>query len=58
MNLPKAKEILDLNAKEAGAKMPPDTLKAVELGSQAIARLLLARSYGDPHTLGPLPGEN
>lgn len=58
MNLLKAVEILELNIKEAGKKMPPDTLTAVKLGAQAIKRLALARSYGDPHCEQPLVDED
>lgn len=58
MNLPKAKQILELNIKEAGKQMPTDTLTAVKLGSQAISRLSLARSFGDKHCQGRLPDED
>lgn len=36
MKLEKAKEILDLNIKEAGKQMPPDVKKALELGVGSI----------------------
>lgn len=58
MNLPKAIEILDLNVKSVGNQMPTDTLLAVLLLINAAKRLLLARSYGDKHTLQLLPGED
>ena len=54
----KAREILDLNVKEAGSKMPPDTLAAVKMGSAAISRILTMRSYGINQAILPLPGEN
>lgn len=57
MNLPKAIEICELNIKEAGSKMPPDTLEALKLATASMKRILLARSYNDQHTLNRLPGE-
>lgn len=53
-----AKHILDLNINGAGKKMPPETLTAVKIGSQAIKRLLTMRSYGIKQALLPLPSEN
>jgi len=57
MKLEKAREIIDLNIKEASKKMPPDVKDALTLGSEAI--LFVERSrLGDiinPNSL--LPGE-
>lgn len=36
MKIPTAIEILELNIKEAGKKMPPDTLDALKLGVEAL----------------------
>ena len=58
MNLPKAKEILELNIKEGRKTMPLDVAQAVGLGIEAIKRLQLARSYGDKHCLQRLIGED
>ncbi|MBA7582536.1 hypothetical protein ES708_24466 [subsurface metagenome] len=58
MKLPKVKEILDLNVREAGSKMPPDTLDALKIASHAISRIVTMRSYGINQAILPLPGEN
>lgn len=57
MKLSKAKEIIDLNLKEAGKKMPPDVRSALQLGSEAIDRCLFARK--ETSFVGPalLPSE-
>lgn len=51
MNLPKAKEIIDLNIKEAGKKMPPDVRKALTLGSQALSSIIAWRQDNDDDLL-------
>lgn len=53
MNCPKAKEIIDLNIKGAGAKMPPDVKKALTIGSEAIEEVMKARD-GNPALDGEL----
>lgn len=57
MKLDKAKEIIDLNIKEAGPKMPADTLEALKVASSCIAYVLTVKRY--PHNIEniPLPGE-
>lgn len=55
--LPEAKQILDLNLKEAGNSMPGDCYDAVEIASHAISRILTMRSEGIAQALLPLPGE-
>lgn len=48
MTIPKAIEIIDLNLKEAGDKMPPDVKDALELGKEALNYISLNRSlWGD-----------
>ena len=54
----KAIEIIELNIREAGPKMPPDTLEALKLHVFAFKRLLKMRSYGIGQAILPLPGEN
>jgi hypothetical protein len=46
MTLVKAKEIIDLNLKEAGKKMPPDVVIALTLASEDIDRTLYWRGAG------------
>lgn len=57
MNLLKSREIIDLNIKEAGKKMPPDVKKALILAVEAEDRCLLARK--ETSFVGPelLPSE-
>lgn len=57
MKLIKAKEILELNIKLAGKKMPPDTLEALKLSIEAIKRVKACRPVDcyAPEIL--LPGE-
>lgn len=57
ITLTKAIEILDLNVKEVGEKMPADTLLAVKLGSFALKRINAMRSYNIKEALRPLPWE-
>lgn len=49
----KAIEILDLNIKEAGKKMPPDILDALKLGRQAVAYCRDVHRF--PHLAEELP---
>ena len=46
LTLLKAAEILDLNAKEAGPKMPPDVKESVILGKESLERLDQGRKAG------------
>jgi len=39
LTLPKAAQILDLNIKQAGQKMPPDVREAIIYGKQCIDRV-------------------
>lgn len=57
MNKTKAREIIDLNIKEAGKIMPPDTLEALKIGSACITYALKVERY--PHEIDniPIPGE-
>ncbi|MBA7577013.1 hypothetical protein ES708_18859 [subsurface metagenome] len=57
MKLEKAKEIIDHNIKEAGNKMPPDVKMALQLSSEADARILLARKGASFIGGGLLPSE-
>ena len=57
MNLQTAKEIIDLNIKEAGNKMPPDTLEALKLNSEADDFIIRNRGYGAVHIPNLLPSE-
>lgn len=57
MKLSKAREILKLNVKKAGPKMPPDTLEALKLGIEALKRLQTMRVWRSAGTSDPLPGE-
>jgi len=56
--LSEAREILDLNIKEAGKDMPPDTRIALIMSVSALARVELTRltPVFDPHT--PLKEED
>lgn len=53
----KAKEILDINIKDAGKQMPDDCRTALIIGSDAIGRILIMRSYNIAQALLPLKGE-
>lgn len=57
MNLKKAREILELNIKEAGKKMPPDVKSSLELGVLSIDFVTAWRAgrYFPPNY--KLPGE-
>lgn len=57
MNLQKSKEIIDLNIKEAGKKMPPDVKNALTLGSESIDAILKWREDYDDNLLLNLPSE-
>lgn len=57
ITLLKAAEILDLNAKKAGEKMPPDCLDAVILGKEALERLDYHRKAGHFFAQQLLPSE-
>lgn len=57
MTADKAKEIIDLNIKEAGKKMPPDVKDALQLSSENLERLLYARIVPDAYYTRLLPSE-
>lgn len=57
MTLDKAIEILDLNIKEAGKKMPPDVNAALGLGIQALKRWEIHRNECPGCFRELLPGE-
>jgi len=57
MKLPKAVEIGELNIKEAGKKMPPDTLDALKLLVEAGKREIEHRELDIDTRFGLLPGE-
>lgn len=57
MKLSKAIEILDLNIKEAGSKMPTDTLDALKIGRHAIERIEECRLADHTIKEDLLPGE-
>lgn len=57
MTLPKAIEIMELNLKEAGSKMPPDCRDAVQL---SINTMKWRKEVEEKRWLGylvPLPGQ-
>jgi len=58
MKLEKAKEIVELNIKEAGNKMPPDCLAALKLENEATKRILDARRGFTLDIIAKLPGED
>jgi len=58
MKLEKAIEILDLNIREAGKKMPPDVLDALKLGAQALKAIKEYREMPFYGLLKLLPGED
>lgn len=58
ITIEKAIEILELNSKEAGKKMPPDVLSAVNLGIEAMKRIDRQRNLRLAIHQPPLPGEN
>jgi len=57
MNLSKALEILTLNVKEAGKKMPPDTLEALKKAIECTTYCIQVRRF--PHEADniPIPGD-
>jgi len=57
MKIDKAKEILDLNIREAGTKMPPDVKTAVQIGSEAINYIIRLRACSIKHRQAILPSE-
>lgn len=57
ITLKKAIEILDLNLKEAGGKMPPDVKEALQLSREALKRLLSGRNPERRYVCYLLPGE-
>lgn len=57
MNIPKAIEILKLNVREAGNKMPADTLKALNLGVEGLERIQSYRRDKRHMANIPLPSE-
>lgn len=57
MNLSKAKEIIDLNIKEAGKKMPPDVKTALTIGSEAIGAIIQWREDNDDDFLWDFASE-
>lgn len=57
ITLKKAIEILDLNVREAGSKMPPDTLDALNLSIENMKYVQHLRELGVPGILSLLPGE-
>ena len=58
MNLPKAIELGEHKVRQDVFQVDPDALTALKLLIEAGKRLNFARSYGDPHTLQLLPGED
>jgi hypothetical protein len=57
ITLLKAAEILGLNVKEAGPKMPADCKEAVTLGAEALQRLDYHRKAGHIFAQQLLPSE-
>lgn len=57
MTLGKVIEILELNLKEAGRKMPPDTATALSVAIEAVKRLKAKRELGIHYDQTLLPGE-
>lgn len=57
MLLSKAKEIIEINFKEAGNKMPPDVKQALELAIGAINIVTLRRQLFAPQEGQLIPGE-
>lgn len=57
IQIPKAIEILDINLKEAGRKMPPDCQAAVLLSLDALAGLQAERAIYGYQRIGQLPHE-
>ena len=57
MKIEQAIEILDLNVKEAGNKMPPDVKDALSLAIEALERVNIIRSIDPARPITPLPSE-
>lgn len=57
MKLAKAKEILDLNIKEASKQMPPDTLQALKIASEGLNYILHLRAFSIQFRNQMLPSE-
>lgn len=57
MKLAKAIEILELNVKVAGKRMPTDTLDALKLGIEALTLIDQLRFDGSPYYPAGLKGE-
>lgn len=57
MKLGKAIEILELNIKIAGAKMPPDTLTALRLVTQVAKAVKASLPHDDSFSSANIPGE-
>ncbi|GAH57130.1 unnamed protein product [marine sediment metagenome] len=57
MILEKSRQILNLNLKENGNKMPPDCRDAIQLGIEAEERLLDQRTALLPSEITLLPTE-
>lgn len=57
LTLTKAIEILQLNIQEAGNKMPPDCKQAIQLGIDALIRVLDVRRFPEASNWKPLPSE-
>ena len=57
MNIPKAIEILELNLKEAGKKMPPDVRDALNLSIEALEAFKKYRHSPNSWFVKELPGE-
>ena len=53
----KAIEILDINVKEAGKKMPPDCMAAILLSLDALAGIVAERAIYGYTRIGQLPHE-
>ncbi len=57
ITIEKAIEVLELNLKEAGNKMPLDVRDALSLSMEAMKRIRRQRSLTIPINQPPLPGE-
>lgn len=57
MTLPKAIEIVELNIKEAGKKMPPDCLDALKVCCEAAKYIDICRHNPNCFNISLLPGE-
>lgn len=57
MTLEKVREILELNLKEAGRKMPPDTATALGISIEGLKRILKYRKEHFRASFMNLPGE-